>query len=127
MATNDESSNANDIRVQNLENSLQEIHKLLHVIQTKLVGGIETDKPGIVNDLKSLQEQVRLVESEIDTIKREYAKDMALAPLAQRISVIDAQLPKLWVEIDNSKKFRWMAGGGMAVVNFAFVVWEVLK
>lgn len=124
------SNEANEDRMRLLETSLLEIHKLLTLIQTRLIGGLDTDKPGLINDLKNLQDKISVVESEIENIKRDYAKELLLQSVVRDIREIKSGaggLSDIWKEIEKNNKFRWMMLGGIAVIDGAVILWDTLR
>jgi hypothetical protein len=124
-------------RVLSLETSLSEIHRLLSLVQTRLIGGLETDKPGIINDLKNLQNRITLFEEDLAIVKQEYVKNATLANYVNDIAELKACLSEvksesktsisdIWKEIAKNNKFRWMILGGFTVINTGVLIWDIL-
>ena len=128
-------SHQDEHRIQSLETGLTEIHRLLSVIQTRLLGSIESDKPGLISDFKELQEKVRTVEGILVDVKQNYVPQSSLALLRQELSTLkDAEIAvlkksveNLWRESARNAKFRWLVTGGLIVVNAALGLYVALK
>lgn len=128
MANTDEHiTNDNEKRVQILEANLVEIHRLLTAIQTKLIGSLETEKPGLVSDLKALQDRVVCVERELAIIKVDYVQRTSITTLENEIVASQKDRTDLWKEIRANSKFRWMTTGGLTVINVLLWIYIEFK
>jgi hypothetical protein len=96
----------------------RELVKLTQVtdkIQQRLVGGIDTSDPGLVNHVREMQ-------LELDHLKLK-TKELQVELEKLKISIYDLldikeQLPVLWKKIKIYDQYRWAILGGAAVIGY---------
>ncbi len=106
-----------DQRVSKLENSnkQEEILDILYKIKNKLLGSLESDSPGIFNDVKQLKENEKITQSQLTNINANI--EQLLRNQIVRMN-FENEIETIKKNIDELKKFTYKVMGGIIVISF---------
>ncbi len=111
----------NDIlkRIEVLENTQKQILEGLLRIERRLVGNIEEDKPGLLDDMRFLRRTVESIDAKVILIEK--------INMQARIEALENDLKVIKEKVDDLNKYRLILYGGIIVAVFAIEkVWSYL-
>jgi hypothetical protein len=112
----------NDIsnRVDVLESGQGQILQILQKIEKRLIGNLEEDKPGLIDDVRVLRKTMESIDTRIMNIER--------ANLINRIQTLETEIQSLSTKVAELTKYRFMVYGGILVVAFIFnKAWDYIQ
>jgi len=93
--------------------------EILHKIERRLIGNIEQDAPGLIDDVRALRHSVESIEVRLLTLEK--------VTIPSRLEILERGIQTVHEEIEVLNKYRFILYGGIAVAAFIFTkFWEYL-
>lgn len=107
-------------RVEMLESKQEQILQILQKIEKRLIGDLENDKPGLIDDIRVLRKMMEQIDGRIMSIER--------ANLINRIQTLEVEHQALASKVAELNKYRFMVYGGILVAAFILnKAWDYLQ
>lgn len=113
-------------RIEALEHNQEQIKvqedrilDILHKIEKRLIGDIEADAPGIVDDLRVLRRTTESIDSRLIALEK--------TNVQARVDFLEKNVPTVVAKVEELNKYRFVLYGGIAVAAFIFTkFWELM-
>ena len=113
------SKNLSD-RTDKLEANQDEILSVLKKIEKRLIGNIEEDKPGLIDDMRALRRTVESIDTRMIMLEK--------SDMVSRVAHLEETAKDLSTKVENLNKYKLMAYGGIVVGVFLLEkLWTFFK
>jgi len=107
-------------RIGQLESLQSQTLRIVQKIERRLIGDIEDDKPGLVDDFRAVRKIVETFDGKMIRLEQ--------LNLEERIISVESSVTDLTRAFQDVNKWKWAIWGGIIVfVFFVDKIWEIVK